>query len=186
MSRGPGWRCARARDAGETGFLPRTSSTTRENASIALRPRTRCEIASLDSPPAHANDAFSGHGVRRVARDGSLQEARLTGQTIPTLASSAHASHAFQCVSGCAVIPHRSRWFASAGVSRRRAVSRRVYQRPLSAHDSDGALEATCFATPSAGVPNAAPALGWPILVCGSGAPGRCRRSVLAKSDETA
>ena len=54
-----------------TRLLPRTSSTTRENASC--RPATayamRHARAWSRRPPAH--DAFSGHGVRRIARDGS-------------------------------------------------------------------------------------------------------------------
>ena len=46
----------------------------RETASIAPRPRTQCEPLrpARSRPP--ASDAVSGHGVRRIARDGSLQQ----------------------------------------------------------------------------------------------------------------
>ena len=70
---------------GESGLLPRTSSTMRETASIAPRPAfalratarraayaMRAPSPSSRRPP--ASDAVSGHGVRRIARDGSLQQ----------------------------------------------------------------------------------------------------------------
>ena len=64
----------------EPTLLRRTSSTTRDNASC--RPATGYAMrhAAPGSRRPHAHDALSGHGVRRVARDGSPNQRWLSSR----------------------------------------------------------------------------------------------------------
>ena len=119
----------------------------------------------------HAFRCVSGYGVRRVARDGPLQQACLPNPS--DLASTLSAQAWVTGRAGGA--NNRRRREGDRGQNAEPTSSARTKPGP-SAHGSEQQMSATRFAAPSAGAPNAAAALGWLFFVCGTDAHGRPRR----------
>ena len=140
---------------GDAGLLSRTSSTTRETASIAPRPRTQCE-------PLHPARAVPRLAMRFPGKEyvASLAMVRCSNPASPC--------GELRFCAECGVGDREGRWSKQSKAARERPWTKRGAD-PLredqawsERHGSEQQLSATRFAAPS-------------FLVCGTGTHGRPR-----------
>ena len=136
-------------------------------ASIALRPRTQCEPLRPARSRPQANDAVSGHGISRIARDGSLQQ--------PCFAALCYVRRCAMCAG---VADRERRW--SKHRRRREGDSGQNAEPTPSARTNPGpsamALTSRCrrrVLPRRAPGPQRGSRVGVAILICGTGAHGQ-------------